>query len=927
MLENNNLIKQIFERSDNGLDIISRYFPQAREVAGTKKKFRIREGDKNPSACLTLRSGSNGVDRWMLTDFGDSFYNTGKDGIDVFQHEEGIADKKEAVKRLCEQYNINNMETLHMAKERTEWLPALEGQKDGDFSFKEKPFTPRELNFLAPNGLTAEMCGELGYASAEYVERVVMTKNGLMRVQTYSDERHPIFVRKSRYESQDGDENFFYKIYRPKAFNIRDKFSYAGTKPTNYICGEVELKHAYEQNDGKQLDCAIIVSGERDALCVKVWGFYPIWFNSETSGRDPMAVKRLYKYVKILFNVPDIDETGLVAGREFAQKVMSVQTVDLPMDLLQKKGDQGKPMKDLRDWVGLHRSKNDFHNLLNGACPLEFWVERKGKVYPSLRSLKRVLCVVGGFHQIVGTIDTPKRLVKVDEHRVVEEVTVAQIRTWLTEECPNLLNLPFLVREMLDNPKVITNSVLENLTTFEGHFETTGPEFQIHAFANGAYRVTKDGITLLPEDKRPHIWKKQVADFPFTLLNPFFTYHLNYDEQGHLHSSVELVNTDCNALRVVVNSSRTAWKEEVDYAHASNEQLKQWHMMPPCLDSPNLTAQQKTEQTESFLNKVYCIGELMHSYRSPSRARAVMAIDYIMGETADQANGRGGKSFIYDKLLPMAGKAVKTIPSSHLTESNRRFIFGSVTEATDVVLLEDMADTGDMKWLFPYITQGMQVEAKKVQAYTIPFEVSPKIAITSNSVPSSSDPSTHDRMLITSFSDYYHAGSDGYRERWSIKDDCGMDIGVSNYPVEHQNRDVNFLMQCEQFYLHCISITDTPFKAPEGNLALRRAQRSCGDNMMMYFDEYFAEDSHFNRDISYAEFYNYFCDNMPQKHLPTQAQVVKSVKAYCKSKDIVAFPLEKITDKQRGTIKRNNIQYFHFQRIKYDKMSEANGQS
>jgi len=150
----------------------------------------------------------------------------------------------------------------------------------------------------------------------------------------------------------------------------------------------------------------------------------------------------------------------------------------------------------------------------------------------------------------------------------------------------------------------------------------------------------------------------------------------------------------------------------------------------------------------------------------------------------------------------------------------------------------------------------------------------------------------------------------------NCKDDCGMDVGVANYPEEQRNRDVNFLLQCEQFYLHCVSMTDMPYKAPEGNLMKRMAQQECGDNLIIYFEEYFANDAHYGRDISYAEFYNYFCDNMPQKYLPTQSKLNKSVKAYCKAHGIVASPPEMITDKQRGTIRRNNIQYFHFQRMK-----------
>lgn len=794
----------------------------------------------------------------------------------------------------------------------------LEGQQEGDFGFKEKPFTQRELALLAPNGLTAEMCGELGYVSAEYVERVVQTKNGLMRVQVWSDEWHPVFVRRSVYVEKDGKESVFWKIYRPRSTDAQYKFSYAGRKPADYICGEAELKRAYEQNGGKQLECAVIVSGERDALCVKAWGYHPVWFNSETSGRSVTAVKRLYKYVKLLFNVPDIDAAGLKAGRELARKVMSVLTVDLPMDLLKRQGDQGKPMKDLRDWAGLHHGKGEFEGLLNGACSLEFWVERGGRVMPYHRALKRLLAEVGGFRKIVGTKDRPQRLVRVDEHAVVEEVTLDQIRSWLTDVCPDLLNLQPQVREMLNNPKQLTNTMLENLMPFEGRFEVTGPDFQIHAFANGAYRVTKGGLVLLSEVDRPNMWHKQVADFDFMPMDPFFRYQMSVGEDGQLHGTVELVNTDCNALRVVVNSSRTAWKDEVDYTHATVNQLRQWHALPPRLDAPVLTELQRQEQVACFFNKVYGIGELMHSYRSPSRARAVMGIDYMVGDTSNQANGRGGKSFIFDTLLPLAGKAVHTIPSRNVTDSNWRFLFGGVTAGTDVVLLEDCGPAVDISWFFPHITQGMLVERKGVQAYTIPFEEAPKLVFTTNYVPSSNDPSTRDRLFITPFCDYYHAGGEGYRERWSIKDDCGMDVGVATYPEEQRNRDVNFLLQCEQFYLHCISLTDAPFRAPEGNFQKRQAQQVCGDNLQMYLEEYFDDDAHFNCDISYSQLYNHFCDVMPQKFLPSQSKLFRSVKTYCSANGIIASPPEMVTDKVRGRIKRNNILYFHFKRKEHE---------
>jgi hypothetical protein len=59
---------------------------------------------------------------------------------------------------------------------------------------------------------------------------------------------------------------------------------------------------------------------------------------------------------------------------------------------------------------------------------------------------------------------------------------------------------------------------------------------------------------------------------------------------------------------------------------------------------------------------------------------------------------------------------------------------------------------------------------------------------------------------------------------------------------------------------------------------------------------------------------------MPPKYCPSKTFVVKNAKAYCAANDIVAFPPEMITDKVRGTIKRNNNLYFHFRRKKREEI-------
>ena len=52
-------IENLYRATNEGLDIILHYYPQAREVVGTKNKFRVRRPTKRPrpaSTCATHRA-------------------------------------------------------------------------------------------------------------------------------------------------------------------------------------------------------------------------------------------------------------------------------------------------------------------------------------------------------------------------------------------------------------------------------------------------------------------------------------------------------------------------------------------------------------------------------------------------------------------------------------------------------------------------------------------------------------------------------------------------------------------------------------------------------------------------------------------------------------------------------------------------------
>lgn len=85
------------------------------------------------------------------------------------------------------------------------------------------------------------------------------------------------------------------------------------------------------------------------------------------------------KYVEVLYNIPDIDETGIAKGTELALRFIDVHTIWLPSWLRTYHDNRGKGRKDLRDWMELRNTRKDFRNLMTLAMPARFWVSKLNK--------------------------------------------------------------------------------------------------------------------------------------------------------------------------------------------------------------------------------------------------------------------------------------------------------------------------------------------------------------------------------------------------------------------------------------------------------------------------------------------------------------------------------------------------------------------
>ena len=120
------------------------------------------------------------------------------------------------------------------------------------------------------------------------------------------------------------------------------------------------------------------------------------------------------------------------------------------------------------------------------------------------------------------------------------------------------------------------------------------------------------------------------------------------------------------------------------------------------------------------------IGYLTTNYKDSSNPKAVI----IAEDTSDQGQGGGtGKS-----LLIKAINKLQNVVSLSGKDWNpdKSFIYQSVNLDTDLICLEDTNKFFDFQRLYNIITDGIHIEKKNKDTIYVPFELSPKIAMTTN---------------------------------------------------------------------------------------------------------------------------------------------------------------------------------------------------
>ena len=108
MATKNDLLQKVYDHSNNGLDIIIGVCPEAADAVAHKRNFRLRTGERTPSAHLYPPKDSG--DCWRVKDFGMGEGEGLFSPIDLYMWDRGYTQAQFAlaVQELAEQYGVQD---------------------------------------------------------------------------------------------------------------------------------------------------------------------------------------------------------------------------------------------------------------------------------------------------------------------------------------------------------------------------------------------------------------------------------------------------------------------------------------------------------------------------------------------------------------------------------------------------------------------------------------------------------------------------------------------------------------------------------------------------------------------------------------------------------------------------------------------------
>jgi hypothetical protein len=898
------IVKQLYDATHDGLDIIVHYYPDARECAGKTRGFKMHD---EKTASSYLKKFNDGI--WKATNFGDDSHV--KSPLDIAMKVDNLT-FAQALAKWTEIYHIKGIRLdrkINYAVWNKRQPETVEERDDKYFRFDARiGFTDFELNVFGSR-ITAEIMTKLGWKAVLYYE-FKSDKNEIWRVS--STDSYPIYLR----ECHTDDNRIFYKMYQPYALpndkGQSSKFAYypKGDKSKDYINGLYEIKNECKKRGDEKLPEIIICSGERDAANCYAYGFFPVWLNSETADLPKSTYFELKKYAEKIYNIPDIDDTGTARAHKIATEYIDIRTVRLPNWLSDYRDMRGKKCKDLRDYLNLNPSEYEFKGLLATAMPYQIWEwvkAAKDTTRPEINtSYASNLLARNGF---CAYKDRNGEIILVRvQGFVVEEVKESDVRNFLTQfvEKNSSDHKIWNLWKNTDRKK----SIIEDLPIRTFDFCNNGYDHQYLFFENKTIKVTsKDIIEYKQREDVPFVWKSRIIPVRYERLTPTYEFVNKTEFKPIIGKS--------HFQRFLVNTSRTFWRNEMEKRAIGNPDIDNKYAKDNkfTLRGERLTSEEITEQLQNFMNKCYVMGYLMHKYKNPHKAWAVWVMEQKDGSEENLKSGGTGKSLTFEHTLKNSNlKKIFRKNGSDPELTKNKHIFDRVNAETDIFLLDDFAKYGNIEFLKTIISGSAEVNPKGTQSFELSFSETFKTVITSSFPPKELSGQINRRLLFTIFSDWYHnkvEGSD-YLENRTVFDDFGININYGEqYTNEFWNEDINFLINCLQFYLYCevnnIPKIDPPMKTLFEQMNNAVMGTAFIDWAEIYFDK---GNGNINTEILKSECISafYVASGLERSKFTTN-RFTKAIKAFCKNNGYTFNPIERC-NRDKGRIFNGNTEYY-----------------
>ena len=255
------------------------------------------------------------------------------------------------------------------------------------------------------------------------------------------------------------------------------------------------------------------------------------------------------------------------------------------------------------------------------------------------------------------------------------------------------------------------------------------------------------------------------------------------------------------------------------------------------------------------------------------------------------SNGRSGKSLMFQcfEKLGLAETVTLQGRDGKLTDNNH--FMDRVSKKTDILVIDDAKKGFDFDSFYTMITGSITINPKNEKSFELKYEDAPNIVFTSNFPIPNNDASTMARILFVAFSDYYHVMSSDtdYKEDKKVDHEVG-NLFDNDYTEDEYNADINFFIDCLQFYLCCEAQKIPAIRPPMESIEKRILRNKMGEPFIQWAKEFFDRNGRFVdnpviRQAAYQDYSDSIERSAEKKGKNSWLQALKSYIQYCDDLD------------------------------------------